>query len=73
MTRQEARIKLVISDAGTGFDPQHLWQSDMASDKGFGLFSVRERLVLLEGTFDIESSPGVGTTVTLIAPIPGRP
>jgi PAS domain S-box-containing protein len=68
MSRQDARLKLVVSDAGTGFDPQQLW-CDREIDKGFGLFSVRERLVLLEGTFEIESSPEGGTTVTLTAPM----
>jgi len=69
MSRMDGRIKLVVSDTGTGFDTQTAWQVDAETDKGFGLFSVRERLVLLQGTFDIESSPGCGTTVALTAPM----
>ncbi|KJS32368.1 MAG: hypothetical protein VR64_07610 [Desulfatitalea sp. BRH_c12] len=69
MTHMDGRIKLVVSDTGTGFDTQTPWRTDAETDKGFGLFSVRERLVLLEGTFDIESSPGGGTTVALTAPM----
>jgi PAS domain S-box-containing protein len=69
MTRQDAMVKVVIKDSGPGFDPQILWQNDIPSDKGFGLFSVRERLVLSEGTFDIVSSPDGGTTVALTAPM----
>jgi CheY-like chemotaxis protein len=65
----DTRIKLVVRDDGTGFDTQTPWQADAETDKGFGLFSVRERLVLLQGTFDIESSPEGGTTVTLTAPM----
>ncbi|RJQ77494.1 MAG: response regulator [Desulfobacteraceae bacterium] len=69
MTTEGAMIKVVVSDNGSGFEPQHLEQSDCETDKGFGLFSVRERLVLLKGTFEIESSPDSGTTVTLTAPM----
>lgn len=65
MTRRDDRTIIVVKDSGTGFDPQKLWRSDIGSDKGFGLFSVRERLVLLEGTVEIESSPDRGTAVTL--------
>jgi PAS domain S-box-containing protein len=69
MTRRNDRIRIVVSDAGTGFDPQHLWQSDKETDRGFGLFSVRERLVLLKGAFEIESAPDCGTKVTLTTPV----
>jgi PAS domain S-box-containing protein len=69
MTTEGAMIKVAVSDKGAGFDPHHLDRSDCETDKGFGLFSVRERLVLLKGTFDIESRPDRGTTVTLTAPM----
>ena len=39
-----------------------------AGQGGWGLFSIRERLTLLGGRLDIESAPGRGTTVRLIAP-----
>jgi CheY-like chemotaxis protein len=35
---------------------------------GWGLFRIRERLTLLGGRFDVESAPGLGTRVRLIAP-----
>jgi CheY-like chemotaxis protein len=35
---------------------------------GWGLFSIRERLTLLGGRFDIDSAPGRGTRVRLAAP-----
>ncbi|HUK32945.1 MAG TPA: response regulator, partial [Vicinamibacterales bacterium] len=35
---------------------------------GWGLFSIRERLRLLGGRFDVESAPGRGTRFRLIAP-----
>ena len=36
--------------------------------RGFGLFSIRERLGLLGGNLDVESMRGKGTRVTLTAP-----
>jgi len=35
---------------------------------GWGLFSIRERLTLLGGRFEVDSAPGKGTRVRLIAP-----
>ena len=61
------RIQIVIRDAGTGFDPDG--PEKIYDDKGFGLFTIRERLELLGGRFEIESMPESGTTVTLTAPL----
>lgn len=58
-------VRLVVSDAGKGFDRPSF---DRDSDRGFGLFSIRERLSLLGCTLRIESSPGRGTTVYITAP-----
>jgi PAS domain S-box-containing protein len=72
--RLEARrsgdtITIVVSDKGCGFDPGNLWNNDRHADKSYGLFNIRERLLLLGGTFDIASHPDKGTTVTLSAPL----
>ncbi|HEY6838589.1 MAG TPA: ATP-binding protein, partial [Geobacteraceae bacterium] len=40
-----------------------------AGSHGFGLFSMRERLVYLGGSLLVESRPGQGTRVTLTAPL----
>ncbi|HEY6085209.1 MAG TPA: hypothetical protein VIU63_07415, partial [Nitrospira sp.] len=37
--------------------------------RGFGLFSIRERMLSLGGHFELESSPGNGTTATLVMPL----
>ncbi|MHC1743493.1 MAG: PAS domain-containing protein [Syntrophobacteraceae bacterium] len=36
---------------------------------GYGLFSIRERLTGIGGSFKLESEPGKGTRVTLVAPL----
>ena len=35
----------------------------------FGLLSIRERMKALGGRFDLKSSPGAGTTATLVLPL----
>jgi signal transduction histidine kinase len=65
-----------VVDEGCGFDPhaQHLVAQHSASEGngfvgGFGLFSVRERLELLGGTLEVESSGEGGTRVTIRSPL----
>jgi signal transduction histidine kinase len=57
-----AEVHLSVRDDGSGFDPSE--HSD-----GFGLLGMNERVQLLEGTLDIDSSPGSGTTVRARFPI----
>jgi signal transduction histidine kinase len=59
-------FQIRVQDRGAGFEVEKLAGG---STTGFGLFSVREQLVRLGGTVDIESAPGTGTTVTLHVPI----
>jgi signal transduction histidine kinase len=56
-------LQLVVSDNGSGFDP-----GDARDHASLGLASMRERVRLLRGELDIESSPGRGTTVVAWVP-----
>ena len=72
MTHENGLLQLVVRDEN-GFDlaamaPEKI--SPMSSK--FGLFSIRERMKALGGSFDIRSAPGQGTTVTLGLPLPER-
>lgn len=63
-----------ISDHGVGFDPLvSASKKDHSPARGFGLFSIRERMLALGGRFELESSPGHGTTATLVLPLIDRP
>jgi len=59
---------ITVSDGGIGFDPAALGDRAKTGSVGWGLFSIRERLTLLGGRFEIESAPGAGTVFRLIAP-----
>jgi PAS domain S-box-containing protein len=66
--RVNGRIYVTVADEGTGFDPAQL-RAAGGSIGGFGLFSISERLGLLGGEIEIESAPGRGSRITLIAPL----
>ena len=52
--------RLTVRDDGVGFD---LGTAGQAT--GFGLISMRERATALPGSFELDSAPGRGTTVTV--------
>jgi PAS domain S-box-containing protein len=62
------QLCITVSDQGIGFEPAELDQRSKAGQVGWGLFSIRERLTLLGGRFEIDSAPGKGTRVRLVAP-----
>jgi len=61
------QLCITVSDQGVGFEPATAARSK-AGQTGWGLFSIRERLTLLGGRFEIDSAPGKGTRVRLVAP-----
>jgi len=62
LKRRGNRLKISVIDRGIGFDPA------MEKYSGYGLFNIREKMNHINGRFEIESSLGKGTKVTLIAP-----
>jgi signal transduction histidine kinase len=56
-------LQLAVSDNGSGFD-----QDGPRDRASLGLVSMRERVRLLQGELDIESTPGRGTTVVAWVP-----
>lgn len=61
------RVRVVVEDNGVGFDAAAL-ESRAEPYRGFGLFSIRERLRFMGGGLEIESGPGCGTVVRLTVP-----
>jgi signal transduction histidine kinase len=58
-------LTLRVVDNGIGFEA-----SNMRFGSGLGLISMRERLNLVAGSFEINSGEGRGTIVTATVPIP---
>jgi signal transduction histidine kinase len=59
---------LNIEDDGQGFDVKHVFNGSLPK-QGIGLLGMRERAVLLGGTFSIHSEPGHGTQIALEIPL----
>jgi signal transduction histidine kinase len=60
--QEDGVLTVLVSDDGRGF-------SVGASTEGFGLMGMRERAALVDGTLEIESEPGGGTTVHASLPL----
>jgi signal transduction histidine kinase len=69
--RGETGVKLVIHDDGIGFDVAQVEQHAQQI-KSFGLLGMKERANLLGGRLEIESAPGLGTTLHLHLPVSER-
>jgi two-component system NarL family sensor kinase len=57
------KVSLTVEDDGTGFDP-----GAKAADR-FGLTGINERVRLMGGALVIDSTPGVGTRVSVSVPL----
>jgi PAS domain S-box-containing protein len=68
LLRSDCDIYVKVEDDGRGFDADIL-NDDLNKRKGFGLFSIRERLNHIGGSLKIESAAGKGTKAILIAPL----
>ena len=61
LTRRNGSVAAVIEDDGRGFSAD-------SEDNGLGLLGMRERITLVGGRLDVESSPGSGTTLSIEVP-----
>jgi signal transduction histidine kinase len=61
------KFRVIVSDRGSGFDPATLDRQGIQLG-GLGLFSIRERMASFGGKLQIDSAPGHGTRITLVAP-----
>lgn len=57
-------VCLTIRDRGVGFDSAKI--DGQGANRGFGLFSIRERVELLGGRMEVETAAGQGTQVRLV-------
>lgn len=62
----DSQVQIVAIDDGQGFDTAKVVTRQA---EGFGLQSMRERAEALGGSFEVISSPGLGTQIIVQAPI----
>jgi two-component system, chemotaxis family, CheB/CheR fusion protein len=63
---ENGQYRVQVTDDGVGFNPR--MRGAPTVEGGFGLYSIRERLIAINGSLHIDSSPGTGTVVTAILP-----
>ena len=62
---QGQQLRLTIRDNGIGFDPESATQGE-----GLGLVAMRERIALINGTFQLDAKYGAGTKIRVLVPLP---
>jgi len=60
---------VTVSDSGSGFDPTRITSCSCPDGGGFGIFSIRERIQLIGGEFEADSTYGKGARFTLTVPM----
>jgi PAS domain S-box-containing protein len=63
LRREGGDYLLEVRDDGRGFDPAGL------KKKTFGVMGMRERVLMLQGDMEIDSSPGGGTRIAVRIPV----
>lgn len=70
--RSDGTLRLTIEDDGQGFDTNAHLDSNHERRGGLGLAGIRERLALIGGQLEIESSVGIGATMYVRVPLVER-
>ena len=63
--RDDGQLRVVVEDNGVGFNTSEMERRT----RGFGLFSIQERLTEFGGQFELDSMPGRRTRCTLAVPL----
>ena len=61
---KEDEIYFILEDDGKGFN-----EMEMVNNSGSGLKNIKERVTLLDGSIQIQSAPGKGTSIEIHIPI----
>jgi signal transduction histidine kinase len=67
LAREGASLVLTVHDDGRGFDPELA----MSTTSGLGLFTMRERVALVDGDLTVTSRAGAGTRLVARVPAGG--
>ena len=60
-------LRVRVEDNGRGFDAS---QAFSTTGGHFGLLGMQERAERINGSFDLRTEPGKGTTIEVVVPLP---
>lgn len=66
LAADQEQVSLSVIDDGRGFDVKE------QPHTGLGLLGMRERVIMVNGTFHVESASGAGTTLKAVIPLPAE-
>jgi CheY-like chemotaxis protein len=64
----EGELRITVRDRGVGFEVEEL-MAGLGGTDHLGLFTVRERLELMDGRLEVESALGYGAAFHLVVPL----
>ncbi|MGB4843457.1 MAG: sensor histidine kinase, partial [Ferruginibacter sp.] len=64
LKKNERNLYFSLNDNGVGFDPDSI-----KNKKTLGLLGIKERSLLLGGTYEIKSAPGKGSVTNISVPV----
>jgi signal transduction histidine kinase len=67
LSMKDSSLILNITDNGIGFNAK-----EIENKKTLGLLGMKERTLIMGGSYEITSKPGKGTTVVIIVPIQNK-
>ena len=67
MLERRNKLLLKIEDNGCGFEASKVLDTDQPL-MGYGIHSMKERIEICNGTFQLESAPGKGTLISASIP-----
>lgn len=62
-------IVIMVKDNGKGFDEKLVEKRSVNIESGRGFFNMYERTEYINGSLDVKSEPGRGTTIALTVPV----
>jgi signal transduction histidine kinase len=69
LRQRDSDLMIVVRDEGKGFDPKIVEARSVNIESGRGFFNMYERTEYVNGTLEITSDLGKGTTVMLTVPV----
>jgi signal transduction histidine kinase len=68
VVERDGDLRVVVRDDGGGFDVEQL-NAEYDQRGSLGMLNMRERAASIGGMLSVQSEPGAGSTITLVAPL----